>query len=491
MKNFILLLIIFTSVLFSQEKNTLKLTLKEAIKIALLKSDEKYITKINYDIAQSKYNQALSANYPKLDLELKLQRRDENTNLHIKNTIPKSWNKMMLFIESLEKTENITISKNIENNHNSNISKNIEDNHNSNISANYTMTQNLYGRDSSVLNLNLTYPLYTGGKISSIINQAQINTKLKKSDIKLTQNELIFNIKKLYYAYILTHNINKSIENSLEEMYIINDLTKKLYEGESLSVNKTDYLKTQIAIHFIKTNLINTKSSLDTIKLTFASILGMPNKKIIFIDKVFDMEEIYKTSIDLKTLIQNFKKHNINMKRINLKLDISKELIQESKAHYLPKILFYANSQKQYNSLNTGYNTKQNKKSWTVGILAKINLFNGFNSTNSLLEKKLYKKKLETYSKVLNKTNTLQIKKLFNKNKTSFKNIQTYKQIMKLAKENIDLSLKAYRIDMIKTRDLIETQLHKSKSEIMYYKAIYNYFLTNIQIERTMNKDIK
>ena len=478
MKFFILFIMIFTSALFSQENSTLKLTLEEAIKIALIKSDEKKIAKINYDIAQSKYNQALSANYPKLDLEFKLYRRDENINLIMNNIIPKSWNKMMLFIGALEQSSNISIAKSIAND-----PKN-------NISGDYSMKQNLSGRDIGVLDLNLTYPLYTGGKIRSIINQAQINTKLKKSDIKSTQNELIFNVQKLYYTYILTYNIHQSISNSLEQMYLINDLTKRLYEGESLSVNKTDYLKIQIAIHFIKTKLEDSKSSLDTIKLTLASILGMPNKNIVFTNTKFSLKEIVNENVNFNILMNNLKKYNINMKKINLQLDISKELIKESKANYLPQVLFYANSQKQYNSVDTGYNTKENKKSWTIGLVAKMNLFNGFNHTNSLLEKKLYKKKLETYSKVLDKTNILQIKQLFNQNKTSFKNIKTYKKMMKIAKENIDLSLKAYRIDMIKTRDLIESQLYYSKAEVIYYKAMYNYFLTSIKIERMLSKGI-
>ena len=60
----------------------------------------------------------------------------------------------------------------------------------------------------------------------------------------------------------------------------------------------------------------------------------------------------------------------------------------------------------------------------------------------------------------------------------------------KIAKENLTLSLKAYRIDMIKTRDLLEAQLYKSKATIMYYKAIHKYFFTNIQIERVLNKEL-
>ena len=477
MKFFILFVVIYTSTLFSQEKTTVKLTLEEAIKIALMKSDEKKIAKINYDIAQSKYNQALSANYPKLDLEFNILRRDENMNINLINKLPSSFNKMLFFVFSLEKTNNIVQAGKMANN--------VKDN----VSFDYSMEQDLSGRDLGIFDFNLTYPLYTGGKISSIIKQAKINTKLVKSDIRLAKSDIVFGIKKLYYTYILTRNIYISTLNSLEQMYLIKDLTQKLYMGESLNVNKTDYLKTKMAVHFIEAKLQDIKSNLNTIQLTLASILEMPDKNVGFSDTKFNLNKIH-NNIDFNILIESLKTNNINMKKMNLQLDISKELIKESKANYLPKVLFYANTQKQYNSLDYGHNTEQNKKSWTIGLLAKMNLFSGFKHTNTLLEKRLYKKKLETYSKIISKTNILQIKQLFNQQKINYKNIITYKKISKIAKENLTLSLKAYRIDMIKTRDLLEAQLYKSKATIIYYKAIHKYFFTNIQIERVLNKEL-
>ena len=117
----ILFLVIFTSTLFSQEKITLKLTLEEAIKIALLKSDEKKIAKINYDIAKSKYKQALSANYPKLDLEFNILRRDENMNINLINQLPLSLSNMIFFI-TLAQTNNIDQASKIANNAKGNIS---------------------------------------------------------------------------------------------------------------------------------------------------------------------------------------------------------------------------------------------------------------------------------------------------------------------------------------------------------------------------------
>ena len=168
MKFFILFVVIYTSTLFSQEKTTVKLTLEEAIKIALMKSDEKKIAKINYDIAQSKYNQALSANYPKLDLEFNILRRDENMNINLINKLPSSFNKMLFFVFSLEKTNNIVQAGKMANN--------VKDN----VSFDYSMEQDLSGRDLGIFDFNLTYPLYTGGKISSIIKASKNQYKTSK-----------------------------------------------------------------------------------------------------------------------------------------------------------------------------------------------------------------------------------------------------------------------------------------------------------------------
>nr|MBP7742141.1 hypothetical protein [Aliarcobacter sp.] len=64
MKKTIVILLIIISCAFSKE---IKIDLPQAISLALENNGLSKISKINLDIAQAQYEQALSANYPSLD----------------------------------------------------------------------------------------------------------------------------------------------------------------------------------------------------------------------------------------------------------------------------------------------------------------------------------------------------------------------------------------------------------------------------------------
>ena len=53
----------------------------------------------------------------------------------------------------------------------------------------------------------MTYPVYTGGKIEAIINQAKLNKELAKVSIIRSENDVVFDVKKYYYGYILTNEL--------------------------------------------------------------------------------------------------------------------------------------------------------------------------------------------------------------------------------------------------------------------------------------------
>ena len=434
---------------------------------------------MSYKIAQAQYNQALSANYPTIDYNLVVSRRDENKNNKTSNEIELSSDitKNLAFSGALLQTGDISTAQSVA----------------GATSGSSTLTfdsdNDVIGRDTVVNLLNLIYPIYTGGKISSIINQAKLNENITRQDIKLKDEEIIYNVKKVYYGYLLLSNIYNVAYESLEKMSLVQNLSKTLYESESLNVKKTDYLKSKFAVDFIKAEVEKIKYNRDLTMDAFKNLLSVPyNVDISIKEKDFDYAKILNKYDNFDSLFDEAKDNNTILNKMDIAINISKEQIKESKSVNYPTIALFSQASNVYNSLNNGFDTNENKNSWNIGIRAKMNLFDGFKSKNQIEENFLKKKRLENRMDFVKDGIALQIKKIIRENRKSFNNIKNYKNANLTAIENRDLNIKAYQIDMVETKDVLESQVYQAKAEIFYYNAVHDYFLSIAKLNKIIGK---
>ncbi len=477
MKKILLFLILNYCLLFS---NSIILNLDTAIDIALKNNEQKKISKLAFEIANAQYNQALSANYPTLDLDFIATRRDESINMNIKGEIPLSdeISKGIIFSNALNQTGNVAMAQNIANSTSLNQSLSIDSNF------------ELINRDNSLIKLELKYPIYTGGKIQSIINQAKLNKQIKSQEINLQDDEIIFLVKQIYYGHILAKQIYKTMQNSYIKMLAIRDLTKRLYKNESLNIKKTDFLKTNITVTLMKVKLEEYKSNIQLTKNALKNILAIDytdDIKIVEDSLSIDNLDNYLNK-DINSLYKEALLSNPITNKINLALKVQNEKIQEAKSQYFPTIAVFASTTKLKSSETNGLYTDENKNNWLVGINANINIFSGFKNEYEILEQKLNKKKMQSTKKLINDSIILNLQNALVKSNEIFTSINNYKQANFEAITHRDLNLKAYRIDMVDTKEMIESQVIQTKTEVLYYNSLYDYIISTASIDKLLSK---
>ena len=300
---YLILMFLFITSLFSEIKN---ITLDEAILIASENNKQNKISKIALEIAQVQYNKALSANYPTLNALILGQRANDDSYLEMKGNIdlPGGFPITSLPIDTKVK---------------------------------------LHGRDTVQGKLELVYPLYTGGKITSIINQAKLNKLLASNTIIRTHNEVVFDVKKYFYGYALTSQLVEISKNTLDKMQYISQLTKDLYEhGESLNVKKTDYLSSRVTVSLIESIVAKLEANKILVESALINALGLPWDSKLNI--TFDKNNIVPLDYSLDTLVKNAYENNNDISKMDIILKISEEQIKEKKADFYPSLAFLADT---------------------------------------------------------------------------------------------------------------------------------------------------
>lgn len=243
----LLSLLLCSSIIFAQTK---EFTLKEAINIALQNNHQSKISKVALEIAKVQYNQALSANYPAINAMVVGQRLKEDVvyQQRGKFTLPDSLAYGLAAING--GTPIFTLDAD--------------------------MDTTAYGRDTVKGSLNLLYPLFTGGKISSVIQQAKLNKLLAMNTIRRNDLAVVYDIKKYFYGYVLTNELYEIAKSTLDRMNYVSDLTKQFYEsGDSLNVKKTDYLSIQVTVALIESIVAKIEANRFMVKSALANAMGL------------------------------------------------------------------------------------------------------------------------------------------------------------------------------------------------------------------------
>lgn len=461
-----------------------QLTLEEAITIALQNNAKLKVSQTAIAIAETMYNQATSANYPTLDFSVNAMRMDEAPMYELRG------------VTKIDNTQTIAM-------YNQLSGAAAADGDNA-LSATYggiaaatpqtsnlpvSMSVQTAGRDIAVSKIQLQYPLYTGGKISSVIKQAQLAKLIASEGKKRTVNEVVFDIKRYYYGAMLAENLSGLASDTKERMSFVLDLTKRLYKGGSLHVKKTDYLRSKLSVELIESlsEEIHQKEQMAKAALIFA--MGLPwDDTVELKDKTFKEPKMSKT---LESLIDTAYKFNPDYAKLKMAINIGNAKIKEAKSDYYPTIGLMASAQNLYSDYKYGMTNETNKNSWTIGVGVNWSLFNGMRTTNKVEQNRLEKLQLEQKQLILKDALALQVKQAFLEMKNSYKQYKILSQATQTAEENRDLNTRAYQEDMVETKDVIEAQLIESYTLGAYYRALYNNALAHANADYVVAKSIE
>ncbi len=447
-----------------------EITLEKAIETALLNNKKNKISAYDIQIAQAQYKQAMSANLPSLDLKIGAIKRDEDLINITKGEfeLPQDMSNALALIAAPD-TQKPQVQQAIA----AGMLPAAK------LPMNYTST--VLGDRTIAGELKVTYPLYTGGKISAIQKQARLGKDIAEIKDKRTKQEIVFDIKKYYHGAILAKNVANLLKETYERMSALNDLTKSLYEGGSENVKKTDYYRTKIAASAIKAFYTDLSSKAKLAKSALVFAMGLdPKSKITLVD---EEQKNNTLSYDLDTLIMRAYKQNTQLMKINKALKIYDAKIDEARSAYKPNIALFGAVEKIDNNYDGGMSNSQNDSSWSVGIGAEWNLFNGYKTTNEVSEAKLNKLKILEQKKLLEQALALQVKKAYIGVQSSTDQVDILKQTVKTAEDNRDLNTRAYQADMVKTKDVVEAQITEAQIKAKYFQVSYSKVLNKAALD--------
>jgi len=134
----------------------------------------------------------------------------------------------------------------------------------------------LFDRDTLASSFNVHVPLYTGGKISALIQQGKAGVDAAREETRRTDLQIVQETRDYYYGSVLAHQLRALGEESLARLQVMLDLTERLHQNGSGRVKRTDYLRIQVVVASLKSLVALLRSNEELARTALANVMGLP-----------------------------------------------------------------------------------------------------------------------------------------------------------------------------------------------------------------------
>jgi len=321
--------------------------------------------------------------------------------------------------------------------------------------GNMQACQDMYNKPPSDLNypdarnhfqtkISYMLPLYTGGKLTEYKHITQSLHRMSQFDTKKLLNAKIYQVKKAFYDITLIDNYIANLSRIMKNITKLESIVRSM-ETEGYAKD-TDLLEVQ-ARQAEAQSMYNQAKLNKELAHQFLSFLL--NKNVDTIHKVSTMAKMPR--IDLQALLDN----NIDIQKARLGLEISKMAVEAEKGSFRPEIGAFG----EYGSAdNVLFNEFFDKDSYTVGVQAKWNLFNGGADKAKLEKAKVNRLMVEDQVRLAKKGIELQVKKLRTEVLSADADIRSYQKQLKFAKTVYENYSARYEEGMVSISDVLIKQ---------------------------------
>lgn len=342
-------------------------------------------------------------------------------------------------------------------------------------------------------NFSMQLPLYTFGKISNAEEAAKYNVELKKTEIEETGSYVRYQVKQIFWGYVLVHSITDYILKDTISKYekIIRDKENQFRAGK---ITRSTLEQARIDYYDLKRNEAEAHQKKEESTRWLKMIAGAGEQDTVSLN----VERMVPVELSVKPLhyyLDLAKRYNHGFKKVHYGYLARKHKYHYDQARLLPNIALVANLRYIYHRFDESeFNTilpDNGDKGWSgyFGFVFTLNL----SFWNTVVD---YKKNEEQYLgdleriKLGYKYQELKIKQAYDELIERKKRLRFSEEQFKAAKRWLILSINAYEAGTGKIGDAQRGLITLFRRKKDYYYSIFHFNMAVAKFEQLLGMEI-
>jgi outer membrane protein TolC len=342
--------------------------------------------------------------------------------------------------------------------------------------------------DSLYASINATWLIYDGGMRRGYREQAAGQVDLSKADARRTDLVLIDTVKRYYHGAVLARQLHQLGGDTLERMEATLSLTETMYKEGSGRVKKTDFLDNKVMVESLRAMVTLLEKNEAMARAALAGALGRPwQASVRPADTALAAAP---GGENLEELVGTAYRFNPDWRGLEAGLRALAGSLATARSGHAPKLALTGELHRWHNDYDAGIATTRNKTGYQVSLGVEIPLFDGFLTRHKVAAAQARISALKEQQLLLKEGLGLQIKDALLGLVAAQKSERATLEAMNAARENRDLTTRAYQSELVETEKMIRAQLTEALMTAQHYKVRHDILALRARIDLIVGADL-
>ena len=343
--------------------------------------------------------------------------------------------------------------------------------------ATYNGEPGVFAKDISSGELAITFPLYTGGRITSDISAAELLKKASEHKLAFTREELVYNISSLYFGIIAQRHV---IDSLVFSQNVLNEEKKRITQLlNTQKAAQVDLLKADVRLADIEQKLTQEKNTLAITQRVLVNLMGTEGTdpatvvagELILPGQTMDLSPY--------TVTQALKNRQDYL-AAQAAFEAQQEKVSGVKSGYLPTVSMKGAYGRKFALDPTrdekwASNNDTSAEYASVGLVFELPLFEGGLTNAKVREENAKLSSLQFRLRKLEKQIELDMETALLNTESARSRISSSSVGVKQAKESLRIERMKYELGKGVITDTLDAQAALLLAQVNYYRALAEY----------------
>jgi outer membrane protein len=327
--------------------------------------------------------------------------------------------------------------------------------------------------------LNLSVPLYTGGRLSAGYRSAKYNLQSTEESVRQSEQLTVFNTKAAFYGSLLAREFVRVAEQAVKDAEDLNKNVKSQYEVGLAS--RFDLLRSEVRVVNLRPQLIQAKNNFEVMKLNLKTLLGMDIAIPIEIEGNLSYEPI---EPDMEKSLGTALLNRPEIIQLEYQKRIAEEMWKMARAERLPTLALSGTFNFWADRLKITGDAWQDY--YTVNLVLSVPIFNGFGPSARQAQARSAVKEIELMLKGLKDAVKFEVSQAILKIEEAKESLRSQEKNVEQAEESLRIANLNYTEGMITLLDVSAAQTALTQARVNYSQAVYDFFIAVADFERSL-----
>src|SRR5665648_369382 len=323
-----------------------------------------------------------------------------------------------------------------------------------------------------IISISANKIIYSGGKIESLIDQAEANKQISLNDLEKEKQAIIYKVTEAYYQVLQTEGIKRVSTQAVKQMQVHLESSEALLKEGMIAPIDLNRIKSQLSN--LEHNLIKAENGYELTMYNINSIMGIDLNTELLLEYNLSYEPC---EINLEDALIQAGENRLEMMNIFQPRRIMKAMVDAAKSNRKPQVIFSAESG------ITG---------WQAAIVAEYSFLDGGVNKAKIEQAEIKLAQVDQSEKQVQQLIEFEVR-------SAYLNMKEAEKLIKVAEEGIKNSQESFRIAQVKynegiatNTEVIDAQSTLIEAETNHLNALYDYNINRAALIKAMgagNKD--